>query len=76
MGLFYLHHQFQLVGVPHLDAAVVAQAVQEVLVPQDGGDAVLVGLLSCTCLRQLTLLADVPRPVTDVNLFLHCVLPA
>lgn len=50
MRLLDLHHQLQLVGVPHLDGAVVAQAVQEVLVPKDGGDTVLVGLLSRACL--------------------------
>ena len=62
MSFLDLHHQLQVGAIPHLDAAIVADAVQEVLVPQDGSHSVLVGFLPGTCLGQLTLLANVPGP--------------
>ena len=60
MSVLDLHDELQVGGIPHLDAAVVADAVQEVLVPQYGGHPVLVGFLSGTGFCKLTLLADAP----------------
>ncbi len=49
MRVLDLHDQLQVSGIPHLDAAIIAEAVQEVLVPQDGRDSVFVGLLTSAC---------------------------
>ncbi len=67
MSLLDLHHQLQVGPIPHLDAAIIADAVQEVLVPQDGCHSVLVGFLPDACLRQLALLANVPGPTSAWN---------
>lgn len=60
MSVLDFHDELQVGCVPHLDAAVVADAVQEVLVPQYGGHPVLVGLLSSTGFCKLALLTDAP----------------
>lgn len=61
MGILDFHDELQVGGIPHLDAAVVAHTVQEVLVPQYSGHPVLVGFLSGASFCQLALLADAPR---------------
>ena len=48
MGILDFHDKLQIGCIPHLDAAVVADAVQEVFVPQDGSHSVLVSLLPGT----------------------------
>ena len=62
MCILHFHNELQLCIIPHLDCAVVADTVQKVLVPNNGGDPVLVGLLPGTRLCQLSILANLPCP--------------